>query len=163
MQGSYLSTWGVRSDPCACLSGGEPFDLHLPSTSLPRSPLMAPEPLFNGVAMSHSTEIYQRKKKIWKHGSWCKIRRTYIASTATYSKTDEYIRTINFFLSKKGLPLPIFITENHHNSQEVQHNSSLTRRTKSYQIEIATSQEANKGQTSALEPNISQPTTQSTS
>ena len=64
MQGSYLSTGGVRSDPCACLSGGEPFDLHLPSTSLPRSPLMAPEPLFNGVAMSHSTEIQERKKKI---------------------------------------------------------------------------------------------------
>ena len=57
MQGSYLSTRGVRSDPCVCLSGGEPFDLHLPSTSVPRSPLMAPEPLFNGVAMSHSTEI----------------------------------------------------------------------------------------------------------
>ena len=57
MQGSYLSMGGVRSDLCACLSGGEPFDLHLPSTSLPRSPLMAPEPLFNGVAMSHSTEI----------------------------------------------------------------------------------------------------------
>ena len=57
MQDSYLSTGGVRSDPCACLSGGEPFDLHLPSTSLPRSTLMAPEPLFNGMEMSHSTEI----------------------------------------------------------------------------------------------------------
>ena len=57
VRGSYLSTGGVRSDPCACLSGGEPFDLHLPSTSLPRSPLMVPKPLFNGVAMSHSTEI----------------------------------------------------------------------------------------------------------
>ena len=57
MQGSYLSTGGVRSDPCACLSGGEPFDLHLSSTSLPKSPLMVPEPQFNGVAMSHSTEI----------------------------------------------------------------------------------------------------------
>ena len=55
--GSYLSTGGVRSDRCACLSGGEPFDLHLPSTSLPRSPLMALKPLFNGVAMSHSIEI----------------------------------------------------------------------------------------------------------
>ena len=57
MRGSYLSIGGVRSDPCVCLSGGEPFDLHLPSTSLPRYPLMAPEPLFNGVAMSPSTEI----------------------------------------------------------------------------------------------------------
>lgn len=57
MQGSYLSTGGVRSDPSACLSGGEPFDLHLSSTSLPRSPLMELEPLFNGIAMSHSTEI----------------------------------------------------------------------------------------------------------
>ena len=57
MQGSYLSTGGVRSDPCACSSGGEPFDLYPPRTSLPTSPLMAPEPLFHGVAMSHWTEI----------------------------------------------------------------------------------------------------------
>ena len=57
MQGSYLSMGGVRSDPCACLSGGGPFDLHLPSTSVPRSPLMAPEHVLNGVAMSHSIEI----------------------------------------------------------------------------------------------------------
>ena len=64
MQGRYLSMRGVRSDPCACLSGGEPFDIHLSSSSLPRSPLMASEPLFNGVAMSHSTEIEERKKKI---------------------------------------------------------------------------------------------------
>ena len=63
MQGSYLSTRGVRSYPCACLSVGEPFDLHLSSTSLPRSPLMAPEPLLNGVAMSHSTEISEKKTK----------------------------------------------------------------------------------------------------
>src|SRR3990170_2139314 len=57
VRGSYLSTGGVRSDPCACSSGGEPFNLYPPPTSLPTSPLMAPEPLFNGVAMSHSTEI----------------------------------------------------------------------------------------------------------
>ena len=57
MQGSYLSTRGVRSDPCACSSGGEPFDLYPPPTSLPMSPLMAHEALFNGVAMSQLTEI----------------------------------------------------------------------------------------------------------
>ena len=57
MRGTYLSMLGMQSDPCACLLGGEPFDLHLPPTSLPRSPLMVPETLFNGVAMSHSTEI----------------------------------------------------------------------------------------------------------
>ena len=28
MRGSYLNTGGVRSDPCACTSGGEPFDLY---------------------------------------------------------------------------------------------------------------------------------------
>ena len=27
VRGSYLSTGGMRSDPCACLSGGEPTDL----------------------------------------------------------------------------------------------------------------------------------------
>ena len=53
VRGSYLSTGGVRSDPCACSSGGEPFDRYLPRTSLPMSPLMAPEPLFHDVAMSH--------------------------------------------------------------------------------------------------------------
>ena len=52
MWGSYLSTGGVRSDPCTCSSGGEPFDRYPPRTSLPTSPLMAPEPLFHGVAMS---------------------------------------------------------------------------------------------------------------
>ena len=57
MQGSYLSMGGMRSNPCACLLGGEPFDLHLSSTSLQRSPLMAPEPLLNGLAMCHLTEI----------------------------------------------------------------------------------------------------------
>ena len=64
MQGSYLSTGGVRSDPCTCSSGGEPFDLCLAHTSLPMSPLMAPEPLFHDVGMSHSAEIQERKKKI---------------------------------------------------------------------------------------------------
>ena len=57
VRGSYLSTAGVQSDPCACSSGGEPFDQYQPCTSLPMSPLMAPEPLFNGMAMCHSTEI----------------------------------------------------------------------------------------------------------
>ena len=57
VRGSYLSTGGVRSDTCACSSGGEPFDLYPPSTSLPMSLLMAPEPLFHGMAMSHWTEI----------------------------------------------------------------------------------------------------------
>ena len=57
MRGSYLSTGGVRSDPCACSSGGEPFDLYPPRTSLPTSPLMVPEPLYHRVATSHWTEI----------------------------------------------------------------------------------------------------------
>ena len=47
MRGSYLSTGGMRSDPCTCSSGGEPFDLYPPRTFLPTSPLMAPELLFN--------------------------------------------------------------------------------------------------------------------
>ena len=64
VRGSYLSTGGVRSDPCAYSSEGDSFDLYPPCTSLPTSPLMAPEPLFDGVAMSHSTEIYERKRKI---------------------------------------------------------------------------------------------------
>ena len=51
VRGSYLSTGGVRSDPCACSSGGEPFDRYPPRTSLPTSPLMAPEPQFYGVAI----------------------------------------------------------------------------------------------------------------
>ena len=53
VRGSYLSTGVMRSDPCACSSGGETFDRYPPRTSLPMSPLMAPEPLFDGVAMSH--------------------------------------------------------------------------------------------------------------
>ena len=57
MHGSYLSTGSVRLDPWVCSSGGEPFDLYPPPTSLPTSPLMAPEPLFHGVAMSDSTKI----------------------------------------------------------------------------------------------------------
>ena len=57
LAGSYLSMRGTRSDPCACLSGGEPFDLYPSPTSLPTSPLMALKPLFHGAAMSHSTEI----------------------------------------------------------------------------------------------------------
>ena len=32
VRGSYLSTGGVQSDPYACSSGGEPFDLYLPRT-----------------------------------------------------------------------------------------------------------------------------------
>ena len=94
VRGSYLSTGGVQSDPCACSSGGEPFD-HYPSrTSLPMSPLMAPKHLFYGVAICLTGLRFKREK--WKsekkvlHGSWCKIRRTYIASIATYSKHDEY-------------------------------------------------------------------------
>ena len=47
-------------------------------------------------------EKRKSEKKIL-HESGCKIRRTYIESTATYSKNDEYIRTINFFLIKEGL------------------------------------------------------------
>ena len=94
VRGSYLTTGGVRSDPCMCLSGGETFDLHLPSTSLPRSPLMASEPLFYGVpvcltGLRFKGEKWKSEKKVL-HGSWCKIWRTYIASTATYSKHDEY-------------------------------------------------------------------------
>ena len=57
VRGSYLSTGGVRSDPCVCSSGGEPFDLYPPRTSFPTSPLMAPKPMFHRVAMSHWTEI----------------------------------------------------------------------------------------------------------
>ena len=36
---SYLSMGGVRSDPWACSSGGEPFDRYPPRTSLPTSRL----------------------------------------------------------------------------------------------------------------------------
>ena len=94
VRGSYLSTGGVRSDPCVCSSGGEPFDLYPSCTSLPTSPLMAPEHLLYGVAICLTGLRFKREK--WKsekkvlHGSWCKIRRTYIASNATYSKHDEY-------------------------------------------------------------------------
>ena len=94
VRGSYLSTGGVRSDPCACSSGGEPFDRYPPRTSLPTSPLVAPEHLFYGVAICLIGLRFKREN--WKsemkvlHGSWCKIRWTYIASTATYSKHDEY-------------------------------------------------------------------------
>ena len=94
VRGSYLSTGGVRSDPCACSSGGEPFHRYPPRTSLPSSPLMAPEHLFYGVAICLTGLRFKKEK--WKsemkvlHRSWCKIRRTYIASTATYSKHDEY-------------------------------------------------------------------------
>ena len=62
MQGSYLSMGGVRSDPCACSSGGEPFDLYPPRTSLPTSPLMAPEPLFYGVAICLTGLRFKREK-----------------------------------------------------------------------------------------------------
>ena len=51
MRGSYLSTGGVRSDPCTCSSGGEPFDRYPPRTSLPTTPLMVAEHLFYGVAI----------------------------------------------------------------------------------------------------------------
>ena len=94
VRGSYSSTGGVRSDPYACSSGGEPFDRYQPRTSLPTSPLMAPEHLFYGVVICLTGLRFKREK--WKsekkvlHISWCKIRRTYIASTATYSKHDEY-------------------------------------------------------------------------
>ena len=57
MRGRYLSTGGVWSDPFTCSSGGDPFDLYPPRTSLSTSPLMAPEPLSHSVAMSHWTEI----------------------------------------------------------------------------------------------------------
>ena len=94
VRGSYLSTGGVLSDPCACSLGGEPFDLYPPRTSLPTSPLMAPEQLFYDVAicltgLRFKREKWKSKKKVL-HGSWCKIRRTYIASTMTYSNTDKY-------------------------------------------------------------------------
>ena len=94
MRGSYLSMGGMQLDPCVCSSGGEPFDRYPLRTSLTTSPLMAPEPLFYGVAICLTGLRFKREK--WKsekkvlHGSWCKIRRTYIASTATYSKHDEY-------------------------------------------------------------------------
>ena len=51
VRGSYLSTGGVLSDPCACSSGGELFDLYPSRTSLPTSPLMALEHLFYGMAI----------------------------------------------------------------------------------------------------------------
>ena len=85
---------GMRSDPRVCSLGGEPFVLYPPHTSLSTSPLMAPELLFYGVAICLTGLRFKREK--WKsekkvlHGSWCKIRRTYIASTTTYSKHDEY-------------------------------------------------------------------------
>ena len=94
VRGSYSGTGGVRSDHCACSSGGEPFDLYPSRTSLPTSPLLAPEPLFYGVPICLTRMRFKREK--WKsekkvlHGSWCKIRRTYIASIVTYSKHDEY-------------------------------------------------------------------------
>ena len=46
----------------------------------------------------------RKSEKKFLHGSWCKIRRTYIASTATYSKTDEYIRTIIIFYQRRACP-----------------------------------------------------------
>ena len=94
VRGSYLSTGGVRSNPCACSSGGDAFDRYPSRTSLPTSPLMVPEPLFYSVAICLTGLRFNREK--WKsenkvlHGSWCKIWRTYIASTVTYSKHDEY-------------------------------------------------------------------------
>ena len=77
VRGSYLSKRGVRSDPCACSSGGEPFDLYPRRTSLPTSPLMAPGPLLYGVAICLIGLRFKREK--WKsekkvlHKSWCKI------------------------------------------------------------------------------------------
>ena len=94
MWGSYLSTWGVRSNPCACSSGGEPFWL-LPAEHLPPNVSIngarAPVSLCGYVSLEW--DLRERKRKSEKnvlHGSWCKIRRTYIALTATYSKHDEY-------------------------------------------------------------------------
>ena len=69
----------------------------LPAVHLPPNVSMAPEHLFYGVAICLTGLRFKREK--WKsekkvlHGSWCKIQWTYIASTATYSKTGEYIRT----------------------------------------------------------------------
>ena len=62
VRGSYLSTGGVRSDPCACSSGGDPFDLYPPRTSLPTSPLMAPEHLFYGMAICLTGLRFKREK-----------------------------------------------------------------------------------------------------
>ena len=94
VRGSSLSTGGVRSDPCACSSGGEPFDRYPPRTSLPTSPLMVLEHLFYGMAicltgLRFKKEKLKSEKKVL-HGSWCKIWWTYIATIATYSNTDEY-------------------------------------------------------------------------
>ena len=63
MRGSYLSTGGVRSDPCACSSEGEPFDLYPQRTSLPTSPLIAPEDLFYGVAICLTGLRFKREKR----------------------------------------------------------------------------------------------------
>ena len=62
VRGSYLSTGGVRSDPCARSSGGEPFDRYPLRTSLPTSPLMAPEHLFYGVAICLTGLRFKREK-----------------------------------------------------------------------------------------------------
>ena len=62
VRGSYWSTGGVQSDPCACSSGGEPFDRYPPRTSLPTSPLMAPKPLFYVVAICLTGLRFKREK-----------------------------------------------------------------------------------------------------
>ena len=65
MRGSYLSTGGVRSDPCAFSSGGEPLDL-LPAAHLPPNVSIngARAPVLRRGYMSHWTEIKERKMKI---------------------------------------------------------------------------------------------------
>ena len=62
VQGSYMSMGGMRSDPCACLSGGEPFDRYPPRTSLPTSPLMEPKHLFYDVAICLIGLRFKREK-----------------------------------------------------------------------------------------------------
>ena len=62
VRGSYLRMGGVRSDPCVCYSGGEPFDRYPPRTSLPTSPLMVPEPLFYSVPICLTGLRFKREK-----------------------------------------------------------------------------------------------------
>ena len=58
VRGSYLSTRGVQTDPCACSSGGEPF-WPLPATHHPPNVSIngAQAPVLRRGYMSHWTEI----------------------------------------------------------------------------------------------------------
>ena len=95
MRGSFLSTGGMRSDPCACSSGGEPFDRYPPRTSHPTSPLIVSEHLFYGMAICLTGLRFKRENENLKR-KFCTdlyVRSDgpiYIASTVTYSKHDEY-------------------------------------------------------------------------